>query len=59
MKIAEFLTVQKNSQDTTSCGTTSSGQKAIAAQDIVPQNLQPNLPNQPIDEHEDHSAITE
>jgi len=59
MKIAEFLTVQKTGQDTTSCGTTSSGQKAIAAQDIVPQNIQPNLPNQPIDEHEDHSAITE
>jgi len=59
MKIAEFLTVQKNSQDTTSCGTISSGQKAITAQDIVPQNLVPNLPNQPIDEHEDHSAITE
>ena len=59
MKIAEFLTVQKIGQDTTSCGTRSSGQKATAAQDIVPQNLQPNLPNQPIEEHDDHSAITE
>ena len=59
MKITEFIAVQKNSQDTTSCGTTSSGQKATAAQDIVPQNLQPNLPNQPIEEHDDHSAITE
>ena len=59
MKIAEFLTVQKNIQDTTSCGTTSSGQKTNSAQDIVSQNLQPNLPNQPIEEHEDHSAITE
>ena len=59
MKITEFIAVQKNSQDTTSCGTTYSGQKATAAQDIVPQNLEPNLPNQPIEEHDDHSAITE
>ena len=59
MKITEFITVQKIGQDTTSCGTTSSGQKATTAQDIVPQNLQPNLPNQPIEEHDDHSAITE
>jgi len=59
MKISEFIAVQKNRQDTTSCGTTSSGQKATPTQDIVPQNLQPILPNQPIEEHDDHSAITE
>ena len=59
MRIAEFIAVQKNIQDTTSCGTTSSGQKATMTQDIVSQNLQQNLPNQPIEEHEDHSAITE
>ncbi len=59
MKITEFIAGQKNSQDTTSCGTTYSGQKATMAQDIVPQNLEPNLPNQPIEEHDDHSAIAE
>ena len=45
MKIKEFILVPKKSQDTTSCGTTYSGQKAGSTQDLVSQ--------------EDHSAIAE
>ena len=41
MKISEFINVPKESKDTTSCGTTYSGQKADPAQDIVPQNIVP------------------
>ena len=64
MKIKEFIIVPKNSKDTTSCGTTYSGQPKGSAQDIVPQNMVPknNLAlevDSPIDEHPDHSAITE
>ena len=64
MKLAEILTVQKSKQDTTSCGTTYSGQPKGSAQDIVPQNIVPNNNlalevDSPIDEHPDHSAITE
>ena len=63
MKIKEFI-VPKNLKDTTSCGTTYSGQPKGSAQDIVPQNIVPNNNlalevDSPIDEHPDHSAITE
>ena len=64
MKIKEFIVAPENSKDTTSCGTIFSGQPTGSAQDIVPQNMVPknNLAlevDSPIDEHPDHSAITE
>ena len=59
MKLAEILTVQKSKQDTTSCGTTYSGQKGDQPQDIVPQDLVPETIDGHIVEHEDHSAIAE
>ena len=59
MKVSEFLTVQKQYQDTTSCGTTSSGQKATPPQHIVSQDLVPETIDGHIVEHEDHSAIAE
>jgi hypothetical protein len=64
MKISEFINVPKESKDTTSCGTTYSGQKADLAQDIVPQNIaSENMlaleVDSEIEEHDDHSAITE
>ena len=59
MKIKEFIIVPKNSKDTTSCGTTYSGQPKGSAQDIVPQNNLAFEVDSPIDEHPDHSAITE
>ena len=54
MKIKEFIIVPQGSKDTTSCGTTYSGQKTGSAQDIVPLEVDSS-----IDEHPDHSAITE
>jgi len=59
MKIAEFLAVQKSTKDTTSCGTTYSGQKAGSTQDIAPQNIVPETIDGHIVEHSDHSAIAE
>ena len=59
MKIKEFIIVPKESKDTTSCGTTYSGQPKGSAQDIVPQNNLAFEVDSPIDEHPDHSAITE
>ena len=64
MKINELILVPSKSQDTTSCGTTYSGQKSDSAQDIVPQNIvsENNLAlevDTPIEEHPDHSAIAE
>ncbi len=59
MKLSEFLTVLKQDQDTTSCGTTSSGQKATPPQHIVSQDLVPETIDGHIVEHEDHSAIAE
>ena len=64
MKIKEFIIAPKNLKDTTSCGTTYSGQPTGSAQDIVPQNIVPEnklaleVDNQ-IEEHPDHSAIAE
>ena len=54
MKIKEFILAPSKSQDTTSCGTTYSGQKTGLAQDIVPLEV-----DTPIEEHPDHSAIAE
>ena len=59
MKISEFISVPEKSKDTTSCGTTYSGQKAGSAQDIVPQNIVPEMIDGRIVEHPDHSAIAE
>jgi hypothetical protein len=63
MKINELILVPSKSQDTTSCGTTYSGQKPGSAQDIVPQNIVPEnelaLEVDSIEEHDDHSAIAE
>ena len=64
MKISEFILVPKKLQDTTSCGTTYSGQSKGLAQDIVPQNIVPENIMAPevdseIESHPDHSAITE
>ena len=63
MKISELILVPSKSQDTTSCGTTYSGQKPSSAQDIVPQNIVSEnisaLEVDSIEEHDDHSAIAE
>ena len=59
MKIREFIIAPKTVQDTTSCGTTYSGQKGTAAQDLVPQDLVPEMQDGQIVAHPDHSAITE
>ena len=56
MKLAEILAVQKSKQDTTSCGTTYSGQNGDQPQDIVSQDIVPETINGHIVEHEDHSA---
>ena len=49
----------KESKDTTSCGTTYSGHPMGSAQDIVPQDLVPEMVDGHILEMPDHSAITE
>ena len=54
MKLAEILAVQKSKQDTTSCGTTYSGQKGDQPQDIVSQDIVPEMIDGHIVEHEDH-----
>ena len=63
MKITEVIIAPKESKDTTSCGTTSSGQPGALAQDIVPHNIVPEndlaLEVDSIEEHDDHSAIAE
>ena len=59
MKIREFIIAPKTVQDTTSCGTTYSGQKDTTAQDLVSQDLVPKNSNGQIESHPDHSAITE
>ena len=42
MKIKEFILAPTKSQDTTSCGTTYSDQKADETQDLVSQNIVPD-----------------
>ena len=60
MKIKEFAIAPSKNQDTTSCGTTYSGQPTASAQDIVSQDIvSENKSVQEVDSHEDHSAITE
>ena len=59
MKIREFIIAPKTVQDTASCGTTYSGQKGTMAQDLVPQDLVPEMQDGRIVSHPDHSAITE
>jgi len=59
MKIKEFILVPTKSQDTTSCGTTSSVSKEGPAQDIVSQDLVPETVDGTIIEQPDHSAIAE
>jgi len=63
MKITEVIIAPKESKDTTSCGTTYSGQPKESAQDIVPYNTVPKnnlaLEVDSIEEHPDHSAIAE
>ena len=59
MKIREFILVPKTVQDTTSCGTTSSGQKAGSKQDLVSHDLVPEMIDGAMVSHPDHSAITE
>ncbi len=54
MKIKEFIIVPSKNQDTTSCGTTSSGSSVGSAQDIVPEMVDNKILEQP-----DHSAIAE
>ena len=54
MKIGDFIVVPKNSKDTISCGTTSSGLQGRSPQDIVPETIDGKIL-----EHSDHSAITE
>ena len=59
MKINEITIVPKESNDTISCGTTSSAIKGQPTQDIVPQDIVPENFEGTIEEHPDHSAITE
>ena len=63
MKITEVIVASKESKDTTSSITTSSAIQSDLTQDIVPQDIvsQNNLALEvdSIEEHDDHSAITE
>ena len=54
MKIKEFILAPSKSQDTTSCGTTSSAIKGQPTQDIVPEIIEGIILEQG-----DHSAIAE
>ena len=59
MKITEITIVPSKSKDTISCDTTSSVSKGGPALDIVPQNIVPEMIDDTIVEHPDHSAIAE
>ena len=64
MKIKEFINAPKKSKDTISSGTIYSIESEPEAQDIVPLNIVPEKEkalevDSPIEEHPDHSAITE
>tara|TARA_Y100001972_G_C7626857_1_gene314481 strand:- start:456 stop:962 length:507 start_codon:yes stop_codon:yes gene_type:complete len=59
MKISEFILAPKESKDTISCDTISSAIKGSPAQDVVPQDKVPENFEGTIEEHPDHSAITE
>ena len=59
MKIREFINTPKNSEGTRSSATTYSGSKGGQTQDVVPQNIVPEMVDGAIAEHTDHSAIAE
>ena len=59
MKINEITIVPSESNDTISCGTTSSAIKGQPTQDVVSQNLVSEQFEGTIEEHPDHSAIAE
>ena len=59
MKITEITLVPKNIEDTKSSATTSSAVIAGKTQDIVPQDIVSENFEGTIEEHPDHSAITE
>ena len=59
MKISEFINTPKNSEGTRSSATTYSGSKGGQTQDVVPQNIVPEMVDGAIAEHTDHSAIAE
>ena len=59
MKISEFILAPKESKDTTSSATISSAIKGTQTQDVVPQDLAPEMIEGKILEMPDHSAITE
>ena len=63
MKITEVILASKESKDTTSSGTTSSAIQHDQTQDVVSQDIVPEnnlaLEVDSIEEHDDHSAITE
>jgi hypothetical protein len=59
MKITEITIVPSKISDTTSCGTTYSGQPTASTQDIVPHDLVPENINGHMVCQPDHSAITE
>ena len=59
MKISEFINTPKNLEGTTSSATTSSAIKGQPTQDIVSHNQVSEVFEGTIEEHPDHSAITE
>ncbi len=63
MKITEVILASKESKDTTSSITISSAIQIDQTQDVVPQDIVPQndlaLEVDSIEEHDDHSAITE
>ena len=59
MKISEFINTPKNSEDTRSSATTYSGSKGDQTQDIVPQDIVSENWQGTIEEQPDHSAIAE
>ena len=59
MKITEVIIASKEPKDTISSGTISSAIKGDQTQDVVPQNIVPEMVDGAIAEHTDHSAIAE
>ena len=59
MKITEITLVPTNTKDTKSSATTSSAIQGDQTQDIVPQDIVSENFEGTIEEHPDHSAITE
>ena len=59
MKITEITLAPTKQEDTKSSATTSSSIKEDKTQDVVPQDIVPMMINGQVEEHPDHSAITE